>query len=114
VVTRRPNIRLILSAIDLRSNIATIASKIAADHKDTRDDPVVLIIVLNGAFMFGADLARAPHARKVSCVIEFLSCATRLNDGLLSDKCDASQSSCAGVVFDEDRPGEALRCILAC
>jgi hypoxanthine-guanine phosphoribosyltransferase len=49
------------------------------------DDPVVLIIVLNGAFMFGADLARALHARK-----EFLSCATRLNDGLLSDKCDAS------------------------
>jgi hypoxanthine-guanine phosphoribosyltransferase len=85
VITGRPNIRLILSAIDLKPNIATIASKIAADHKDTRDDPVVLIIVLNGAFMFGANLARALHARK-----EFLSCATRLNDGLLSDKCDAS------------------------
>jgi hypoxanthine-guanine phosphoribosyltransferase len=67
-MTGRPNIRLILSAIDLKSTIATIASKIAADHKDTRDDPVVLIIVLNGVFMFGADLARALHARKVSCV----------------------------------------------
>jgi hypoxanthine-guanine phosphoribosyltransferase len=110
-MTGRPNIRLILSAIDLKSNIATIASKIADDDKDTRDDPVVLIIVLNGAFMFGADLARALHAPKVSCLIEFLSCATRLNDGLLSDKCAASQSICAGVVFDEDRPGEALRCI---
>jgi len=36
VMTGRPNIRLILSAIDLKPNIATIASKIAADHKDTR------------------------------------------------------------------------------
>ena len=27
---------------------------------------------------------------------------------------DASQNSCAGVVLDEDPPGEALRYILAC
>jgi hypoxanthine-guanine phosphoribosyltransferase len=82
-MTGRPNIRLILSAVDLKSNIATIASKIAAYHKDTRDDPLVLIIVVNGAFMFGADLARTLHARKLSCVIGFLWCATRLNDELL-------------------------------
>jgi hypoxanthine-guanine phosphoribosyltransferase len=74
---------MILSAIDLKSTIVTIALKIAVEHKDTRDDPLVLIIVLNGVFMFGADLARALYARKVSCVIGFLWCATRLNHELL-------------------------------
>ena len=69
----RPNIRMVLSAIDLKWNVAAIAVKIAADHEDTQDDPIVLLIVLNGAFMFGADLARALHARNVSCVIDFLS-----------------------------------------
>jgi hypothetical protein len=63
----RPNIRLALSATDLKWNVAAIAAKIAADHKDTQDDPIVLLIVLNGAFMFGADPARALHARNVSC-----------------------------------------------
>ena len=63
----RPNIRMGLSAIDLKWNVAAIAAKIAADHKDTQDDPIVLLIVLNGAFMFGADPARALHARNVSC-----------------------------------------------
>jgi hypoxanthine-guanine phosphoribosyltransferase len=77
-MTARPNIRMILSSIDLKS----IALKIAVEHKDTRDDPLVLIIVLSGAFMFGADLARALHARKASCVIDFLWCATRLNNEL--------------------------------
>jgi broad specificity phosphatase PhoE len=38
---------------------------------------------------------------------------TRLNADC-SDKCDASQSNCAVVVFDEDPPGEALRYILTC
>jgi hypothetical protein len=47
----RLNIRMVLSAIDLKWNIAAIAAKIAADHKDTQDDPIVLLIVLNGAFM---------------------------------------------------------------
>ena len=70
---RRPNIRMVLSAIDLKWNVAAIAAKIAADHEDTQNDPIVLLIVLNGAFMFGADLARALHARSVSCVIDFLS-----------------------------------------
>jgi len=63
----RPNIRMVLSAIDLKWNVAAIAAKIAADHKDTQDDPIVLLIVLNGAFMFGADLVRALHACNVSC-----------------------------------------------
>jgi hypoxanthine-guanine phosphoribosyltransferase len=71
----RPNIRLALSAMDLKWNVAAIAAKIAADHKDTQDDPIVPLIVLNCAFMFGADLARALHARKVLCVIDFLSAA---------------------------------------
>lgn len=79
-MTGRPNLRTIFSAIDLKSNIATTASKI---DDDAPGDPLVLIIVLNGAFMFGADLARVLHARKVSYVIKFLSCATRLNDRLL-------------------------------
>ncbi len=72
----RPNIRMVLSAIDLKWNVAAIAAKIAADHEDTQDDPIVLLIVLNGAFMFGADLARALHACNVSCVIDFLSAAS--------------------------------------
>jgi hypothetical protein len=29
---------MVLSAIDLKRNVAAIASKIAADHKDTQDD----------------------------------------------------------------------------
>jgi hypoxanthine-guanine phosphoribosyltransferase len=61
--------------MDLKWNVAAIAAKIAADHKDTQDDPIVPLIVLNCAFMFGADLARALHARKVLCVIDFLSAA---------------------------------------
>ena len=72
----RPNIRMVLSAIDLKWNVAAIAAKIAADHKDTQDDPVILLIVMNGAFMFGADPARALHACNVSCVIDFLSAAS--------------------------------------
>jgi hypoxanthine-guanine phosphoribosyltransferase len=72
----RPNIRMVLSAIDLKWNVAAIAAKIAADHKDNQDDPIVLLIVLNGAFMFGADLARALDARNVSCVIDLLSAAS--------------------------------------
>ncbi len=35
----RPNIRVVLSAIDLKWNVAAIAAKIAADHKYTQDDP---------------------------------------------------------------------------
>jgi hypoxanthine-guanine phosphoribosyltransferase len=67
---------MVLSAIDLKWNVAAIAAKIAADHKNTQDDPIVLLIVLNGAFMFGADLACTLHARNVSCVIDFLSAAS--------------------------------------
>jgi len=72
----RPNIRMGLSAIDLKWNVGAIAAKIAADQKDTQDDPIVLLIALNGAFMFGADLARTLHARKVLCVIDLLSAAS--------------------------------------
>jgi hypothetical protein len=61
-MTGWPNIRMILPAIDLKSNSATIFSKIAT-----------------GDF-----------------------------------RCDASQSSSAGVVFDEDSPGKALRYNLTC
>jgi len=39
----RPNIRMVLSAIDLKWNVAAIAAKIAADHKDTQDEPIVLL-----------------------------------------------------------------------
>jgi hypothetical protein len=61
-MTGRPNIRMILPAIDLKSNSATIFSKIAA-----------------GDFRF-----------------------------------DASQSTSAEVVSDENSPGKALRYILTC
>jgi hypothetical protein len=61
-MTGRPNIRMILPAIDLKSNSATVFSKIAASDS----------------------------------------------------RFDASQSSSAEVVSDEDSLGKALRYILTC
>jgi hypothetical protein len=111
-MTGRPNIRLILSAIDLKSNIATIASKIAADHKDTRDDPLVLIIVLNGCIHF----RRGPGSRTVrteSILRDRISMVRHpLERRIAPLNVMQAKAACAGVVFDEDRPGEALRYIL--
>ena len=110
----RPNIRLILSAIDLKSNIATIASKIAADHKDTRDDPLVLIIALNGCI----HVRRGPGSRTVrteSVLRDRISMVRHpLEPRIAPLNVMQAKAACAGVVFDEDRLGEALRYILTC
>lgn len=67
VVCRDERFRLYLDEATLEQRIAVLGREIAADYKDA-DTPPIFIGVLNGAFMFVADLMRAVD---IDCEVDF-------------------------------------------
>ena len=67
VVCQGERFRLYLSEERIRQRIQALARQIAADYADT-DSPPIFIGVLNGAFMFVADLMRAVD---FDCEVDF-------------------------------------------
>lgn len=55
-----PKLRTLISSADIRKRVGELGREIKADYPDQLDEPPLhLIVVLKGAYVFAADLARA-------------------------------------------------------
>eukprot|EP01062_Namystynia_karyoxenos_P050842 TRINITY_DN3969_c0_g5_i1.p2 TRINITY_DN3969_c0_g5~~TRINITY_DN3969_c0_g5_i1.p2 ORF type:complete len:263 (+),score=69.92 TRINITY_DN3969_c0_g5_i1:107-790(+) len=63
--------REVMSAAQLQQRVSHLADQIAADYP-TQKDPLVVVCLLNGAYPFTADLARALSSRGVRTHIDFI------------------------------------------
>ena len=78
------------SQLEIKTRVAGLAQEISKDYivrpgkgrsaRPVADDPVILLIVLKGAAMFGVDLARALAALRVSLQVEYCSAASYGNE----------------------------------
>ncbi|KAH9597563.1 Phosphoribosyltransferase domain [Trypanosoma melophagium] len=72
---------------ELHTRIRSVAARIAADYKDKDlrylDNPLVLVCVLKGSFIFAADLSRALGDAGVPVRVEFI-CVASYGSGVSS------------------------------
>jgi hypoxanthine phosphoribosyltransferase len=67
-------VRPLFSRETIRKRVAEIGSSISADFREiTEENPLCLVVVLKGAFIFAADLVRYI---RVPCTIDFLSASS--------------------------------------
>jgi hypoxanthine phosphoribosyltransferase len=67
-LTDRPPLPALFSEAEIRAGVATVAEQIVA----MRDRPELALPILNGAYVFAADLLRALDIRGLSLPVEFL------------------------------------------
>ncbi|RNF24476.1 hypoxanthine-guanine phosphoribosyltransferase [Trypanosoma conorhini] len=79
--------KVLFTEEEIHDNIRRVAQRIAADYKDKGlraiDNPLVLICVLKGSFMFTADLCRALSDFNVPVRMEFI-CVSSYGSGVTS------------------------------
>ena len=66
----------LFGAREIASCIERLADRIAEAYPETREQPVVVIVLLKGAFMFAADLVRALDRRGVHPEVDFLTASS--------------------------------------
>lgn len=70
--------KVLVSEEDIEKALTKIADKINADFKD---EEVVFVTILNGAFMFASDLMKKIN---LNCYIDFMQCSTYGNKAVSS------------------------------
>ena len=66
----------LFGAEEIATCVRDLADRIAAVYPEDGDQPVVMVVLLKGAFMFAADLIRALDRRGVHPEVDFLSASS--------------------------------------
>ena len=98
-MTTTPTVRTLLSAQQIAERVKQLGAEITRDYQDQE---LVLVCVLKGSFLFGADLARAIASTQLQ--IDFL--------GLASYGDETRSSGVVQITYDLTRPVEGKHVLI--